>query len=165
MIRYMKNIMLLILGGILITGCCGCSQQEFMGEPTHEYDYILEQFNNDLSELGYEKIDFSKTSINLKEDGFSTLGRCHGAVAVRNSGPVTITLNKNRFGLFPDFARIAVLYHEIGHCFLGLNHSEKRGKVLMTGYSIYNTFDLDDINIKENRIIYFKEMLESSEYK
>ena len=113
------KLLLVFLSSLLIFS--GCSQ--IKGEVTHEYDEYLYQFNSDLVALGYKPINFSDTIIYKSDELKDAAGECVGGAMVKNEGH-TVILVKKSFDFAPAWAKKALIYHELGHCFLGLGHEE-----------------------------------------
>lgn len=149
--------------------CVGCNQQEFAGQKTHEYDQYLVDFNSDLARLGYSPIDFSHTDIRKGQtvstaNGLNARASCDSGAAVRHGGPVNITVISH-FNENPDYHRKIIIYHELGHCFLGLKHSEVKTKWIMMPRDLTGVMSSDDVNDDTKRLQMVKEMLESSKYR
>lgn len=171
----MKSAILIILSGLLIASCSACNKllginrQGFVspqGEQSQELDFALKKFNEDIMFLGYSPIDFSETIILKNNSTNSRLnygynGLCE-SIGVRNKGKITIEIDSQIFNS-PEYLQIAVIYHEIGHCFLGLNHVDT-GSSLMTNKNIIFEIGSNQIQDNEKRISLVKEMLESSDY-
>jgi hypothetical protein len=144
----MKNILL-----VLLIFAAGCAKP--YGPSTTQYRYILEMFNADLMKLGYIPIDFSATDMQLIEADFGTMARCYDP-AFRFGGPVVIGINKDRFGLFPEYTQIGTIYHEIGHCFFNLRHDETR----LMQQDVGANFSPAEIMNEQSRLNLVKEMAE-----
>lgn len=153
----MKNMIIFILSIIAITGCTKCSKTGFLptGTETTKHNYLLEQFNNDISNMGYSPIDFSKTKIFESEDiiqKYNADGFCLKQQK-QNSGSANLYFSK-RFKTMTKMQQRFVFYHEIGHCFYGLGHKKH---TLMTDA-------LGTLNFNEESLLrYLKEMIEESE--
>ncbi len=157
----MKKIILGVFAALLMAGCSAC--QNIKGTATSDYDQHFEDFNNDLKALGYQPIDFSQTVVRVADNvgEKNTLGYCH-EIALKRKGLVNISLSTALTGYGYDIIK-ATIYHEIGHCFLGLNHTE--GRTLMSDNNLRTLFTFDQIIDERKRLILVKEMIESSDYK
>lgn len=152
---------LIVLFLMTLISACGKSKDQFrplVGEITTQYDHMLAQFNSDLSELGYETIDFSQTEIRIGDLSPLNPGLVAGICFGRNTtreGRSIIGLSSYKTFQFNTLT----LYHEIGHCFLGLGHHE--------GYTLMNlatspviAFDFQDS--KEKRLALVQILLNES---
>jgi PBP1b-binding outer membrane lipoprotein LpoB len=117
------KLLLAFLSSLLIFS--GCSQ--IKGEVTHEYDEYLQQFNSDLVALGEQPIDFSETRI-LKAD-INTMGNC-GAIAKKRSGLTFIQVSNNLPKFITKESLTILIYHEIGHCFFGQQHTQNSSDIM-----------------------------------
>ncbi len=155
----MKQVVLFIF--LIVLGSC----QKPQGTVTHDFDQYLAGFNSDLARLGYSQIDFSQTMITsvdgLNENGAARLGMCY-SVALRNGGPVNIGVSPLLSQNGPDVIR-AMIYHELGHCFLGLDHVSTHS--IMNGGNTRTLFTFDEMNDENKRLVFVKEMLEASGYR
>lgn len=149
-----KTAIRLVVCLLLLSSC----QNSRYGPTTHEYDYILKMFNEDLIKIHRNTIDFSMLDIEIVDEDPDIQAKCYLPM-IKDHGPSLIGLNGTRYTAFPEYTQIAILYHEIGHCYYGLVHINKAGKYLMTGGSIGATFNPDDILIEENRLKYLLEMV------
>ena len=122
----MKYLLLLIVVGL---SSCAQEDQKYAGTPTNEYDYVLEQFNSDMVVLGRTQINFSKAVIRKGKLGGSTQAYCY-QIAKKWEGPTNISIQS---GISKKQAEIYI-YHEIGHCYLGLQHNQNYS--LMTDLSL-----------------------------
>lgn len=141
----------------------GCNKTGVFGTDTKEYDKYLTQFNDDLMSLGYPPVDFSQTQIIKTEkfkDELSADAYCPH-VAVKSGGAITLFVSEN-MKVYSDTGKAYMIYHELGHCVLGLQH--KDGNNLMS--PMIGTLALwsNQFN-EENRLSYLKEMLESSGFR
>lgn len=128
---------------LLIFLLAGCTQS-FSGEPTNQYDHYLIEFNQDLEALGQPMLDFKETFIIRKDLGID-FARC-AETKVKKSGPTVIYINAKIMVSKEIFALL--LYHEIGHCFYGLEHSA--GIMSET---------ISDAMTKEDRLKLIKQMI------
>lgn len=128
----------------------GCANQYEDAEVTHEYDHILELFNSDLKELGLRQYDFSNTTMIKTKMLNGINGICDNRRKV-DSLPIYIYINKNNL----PYGEIttSLIYHELGHCLLGLKHSSYGFMTNpMTVYKI----------TKDERLFYLKKMIVDS---
>lgn len=147
----MKLFVILLLFIILSS----CMQKEIEGEVTHELDSILYQFNSDIGKLGYTPFDFSMLVIkraDLSKD--VRFGYCNG-IQLDPKYPAVIQIDNSVFGIYRTL-KTEVLYHELGHCFLGLGHVDSLG-IMFSG-------DLRKVDISDEsvRMRLLKNMMESS---
>lgn len=159
-----KTTMVLIFCALAMAGCNGCGK--LPGEVTHKYDNYLQDFNNDLMILGYKPIDFSETVVreadDMKESNSPIIGYCY-QIAVKNGGPANISIDTKVSEYGADVKKV-IIYHEIGHCFLGLNHTDNK-KSIMTSQNLRTSLDFDDIFNDQKRLSLVKEMLNDSAYR
>ena len=148
--------LILLLLSLSVFACAPKNSPEFYGERTNKYDHILEQFNSDLEALGYPKLNFSQTRIYNLELGNITAARCH-EVKKTKSGVVNISIDTS----LKTSRSLIVLYHEIGHCFFGLGHSDKTSimSARISGVGIQH-----ELLNQTKRLEYLKEMLIDSDY-
>ncbi len=110
-------------------------------------------------------IDFSQTTIRevdaLTNDNVIVNGACY-STAVRNSGQVSISIDSG-VKRYMDSTKLATVYHEIGHCFLGLQHVA--GKKIMSNENLGTVFLFYNLNDDSERLRLVKEMLEGSAYR
>lgn len=121
----MNKHIFLIKAVILIffmAGCHGCSKSVQVSDDakTHEYDYILEQFNTDLSKLGHGSIDFAGLVILKQPIDQSAL--CISGIKAQRGGRAMIVIDSNKTAVMNNVSMMKLIYHEIGHCYLGLSH-------------------------------------------
>lgn len=154
----MKNIVMIILAALLLAGC----SKQIQGTPTNQYNQYLVDFNQDLVRLGYSKIDFSQTIIleSLLDD--KKEGNCASGLIKRNSGVVYIQVIKG-FTESPAFYKKLLIYHEVGHCFFGLNH--KDGISIMNRNVSRGVLSQSDFIDENKRLFLIKEMIEDASYK
>lgn len=114
----------IIIGFFLMAGCSGCMNKP-EGEVTHKYNGYFEQYNRDMESLTGRQIDFSGLTVReangLNDDGRPVVGHCYD-VKNQVSGLADISFDKKMEQL-PEACKLAVVYHEIGHCYLGLGHN------------------------------------------
>ncbi len=155
----MKYVVLIFLTLSVLS----CNKSGVYGKDTQDYDKYLQQFNEDLISLGHQPIDFSQTNI-IETEKFknevSADAYCPQR-AVKTGGIVTIFVSKN-MSIYSDTGKAYMIYHELGHCVLGLEH--KNGNNLMS--PMIGTLALwsNDFN-EANRLSYIEEMVESSGYR
>jgi len=157
----MKKILVTLFSLLALAGCGGCNQNlaEPEGVRTTEYNKYLQMFNEDIMKLGYQPINFSatiikETSLNGREVGFCP------SIQIKNKG-LTYVQIQSSIATAPEFVKIATLYHEIGHCFLGLNHVD--GHHLMNA-GIFPEIGRDEIQDEALRLELVKDMMHSSAY-
>lgn len=109
----MKAFVLII---ILLAGCA----KPIDGEVTHEFDQYLHDFNSDLMKLGYMPIDFSQTTILIGEVPYGAEATCDGR-KLQRQGFAVITIRRESLSQ-QEYLKKSTIYHEVGHCFLGLDH-------------------------------------------
>lgn len=141
---------------IFFVGLSGCG----INNGTNDYNQYLFKFNQDAISLGYKPIDFSQTNIVVTDlyRQRQALGFCN-SIEVKNNGPAVLTFDlhviKNS-----NFDKLFRVYHEIGHCFLGLYHIE--------GHHIMNptteTLSESDAENESKRLALVKEMFDTSAY-
>jgi len=73
-------------------------------------------------------------------EGMDTIGRC-SEFYTHQSGPVTrkVTVLRSDWDASTDIHRKLVLYHELGHCALGLHHTEESQQI-MAKYALPDIF-------------------------
>ena len=153
----MKNMIMVIISGLVIAGCSACNRMlgfdELKGEQIHEYDYLLNQFNRDVESLGHQALEFNQTKIILTDDilkKYNADGFCPG---LKKGGGETILYVSPRLKTLTDIQQKYIIYHEIGHCFYGLPH--KKGGLM--------TEAMGTLTMREENLInYLKGMLEDS---
>lgn len=156
----MKYLVLILL----LVGSVSCQKQNIeAGFVVNDYDQYLNQFNDDLQALGYPPVDFSNTTIVKTEkykEEFGADAYCP-AVAVRSGGNIVLFVSDN-MKIYSDTAKAYMMYHELGHCVLGLQH--KDGNDLMS--PMIGTLALwsDSFN-EENRLTYLSAVLDRSGYR
>ncbi len=154
-----SNMRWLVITLCLFVFGCGSAKDQ-----THEYDIYLQKFNNDIVKLGYDPIDFSLTVVrefdNLTNNGDAALGACHND-ALKNKGLTGIFIDKS-VSSFESYAQQVLIYHEIGHCFLGLGHVFTHS-IMNPGHPrvIVTT---DEMSNDGSRLALVKTMIESSKY-
>lgn len=153
---FMKHFSLILL--IALGGCAN-----YLGTPTHEYDQYLADFNSDLMRLGYSPIDFNQTVIHKGNTPEKARANCDSGTAVRKSGIVHMSVS-NSFDENQDHIKRAIVYHELGHCFLGLDHSEGATKWIMTARDLSGVMSLADFSEDSIRLQYVQEMLNISKF-
>lgn len=126
----MKQIITAVLLLICAVSCTRCAKG-VGGVKTDSYNHILQQFNSDLLSLGYSAVDFSQTEIR-EVDSFQAfdltnkqaLMLCGSGISLKKSGSIVIYVNKSVVtGFTPESSKVAIMYHELGHCVLGLKHT------------------------------------------
>lgn len=148
---------------IIILVCFGCQQSSIYGTDTSEYDKYLEQFNTDLATLGRKPVDFSQVQIIKTERYKNELGAdayC-SQVAVKSGGSIVIFVSEN-MNIYSDTAKAYMLYHELGHCVLGLEH--KDGNDLMSPMIGTLAMWRNSFN-EQNRLLYLSKALDRSKYR
>lgn len=161
----MKRLLTILTGLLALQGCAGCGKQALQGTPTDHYTHIVEQFSADLQTLGYKSIDISKLTIthveDLKYGEAAILGYCYAIQANPKFG-VTITF-ANRLEAYTEDVQMAMVYHELGHCYLGL--PDTTGHKIMNNTDNRRLFTYDEMYNKDKRLQLVKQMLESSSYR
>lgn len=162
----MKRLTLTVLLGLIaLSGCTGCQKPEIAGEPTNYYQKYVEQFNKDLMKLGYMPIDTSKLSIRsaneLKVSDKGYLGYCY-EIAVKPKLGSNISIHKI-VETYGEDIQMALIYHELGHCFLGLKDSD--GHKIMNNENLRTLFTYAEMMEEAKRLQLVKQMLESSSYR
>lgn len=151
----MRYLVLILLS--LWTLSC---QKNIQGDVTHEYDQYFQDFNSDLVSLGYRPIDFSQTVIRQDNSMTEHDGMCFG-VEVKDRGITNISFGKRMRG-YVEKQRMLVAYHEIGHCFLGLEHASEARKI-MNPVAI-QSYSYAELGVESFRLSLVREMLEGSAY-
>jgi hypothetical protein len=146
----MKYIVVLFL---LVSGCAKNNFFDLF------FPYFSD-FNQDISTLGYQPIDFSKVIL-VEEDLPGNYRALCVAVGLRLNGESAIIKIDPSVKDMKDHNKKLVVYHEIGHCYLGLHHTENR-KTIMTEGDVLQTFLRQDMEEDSLRLQYVKEMVESS---
>lgn len=64
----------------------------------------------------------------------------------------TVTINKHRWDLLPEVSRRELVFHELGHCILGLHHDDTHKNIMnytIMGLLVYNenTFSYYDTEL------------------
>lgn len=112
--------------------------------------YLID-FSNDVQSMGKVPPDFSQTYF-VYTDAETDAARCP-QVGVRRSGPVILQIGR-QFKLLSEDVKRLVIYHEIGHCFYGKEHT--------TGYNIMNeqavTF-AQGLFYKDNRLVFVDQIV------
>lgn len=137
----------------------GCSKKE--GDVTNEYNKYLHQFNSDIIKLGYKPIDFSQTWVIRKKMDRDSIN-AESEQRLANGGFSTIYISP-RFGAGSDYIDKMIIYHEIGHHFLGLSHSENP-RALMTAYGVSMQIGPESFENESSRLEIVREMLSASFY-
>ena len=138
----------------------GCAEKNY-GVKTTEYNIYLAQFNEDLKKLGATPIDFSQTEIYNDNLG-KYLGLCIGHPVKKSSGRAIIRIG-NDIKEYPSFRKAALIYHEIGHCFLGLEHSKNYEDIMHVNYP--DLARSSQIDSEFNRLALVKQMLDAANYR
>lgn len=156
---------LIIVSTALFLAMTYSSCQKIEGNVTHKYDDYLVEFNADIARLGYQPIDFSETVIrendNLKPDDGPTLGYCH-SIELKHEGPANISVS-TRLATYGHDIATALIYHELGHCFLGLDHTKTHS--IMNGGNLRTFFTYAEMTDESKRLALVKEMLQNSSYR
>lgn len=145
---------------LLLLFLVGCSES---GSPnlqnvTADADIqkILREFNSDISRLGKLPVDFSRTTFVLDNSATDiSRGKCE-RISVNHGTFTVIRVNSKLLTDYYLFKKI-LLYHECGHCFLGLQH--------VTGYEIMNPhIPIADVDFyfDNTRLELVKHMLDAS---
>lgn len=152
----MKLLALIVF--IFLAGCA----KPIDGEVTHEFDQYLHDFNSDLMKLGYMPIDFSQTLIVRKTMSRDSI-QAESEIRLQNKGSSVIYITE-RFGIGADYIDKMIIYHEIGHHFLGLRHSENDPKALMTNLGTASHIGPTEFETENSRLYLVSRMLKDSLY-
>lgn len=139
---------------IFLSGCA------LDNSPYYEY---LHRFNSDITRLGYRPIDFSETYIIETTELNSSLTSAQTQTSLQNSGLVVIKVSP-KVKKLPKYMQQAIIYHELGHAFLGLEHEDLSTRYLMSGRGLNNFVRYVDMDCETNRLSLVREMLERSNY-
>lgn len=140
---------------LILTGCGKIDGQ------THEYDKYFQDFNSDLVALGHAPIDFSQVVVVVGDVPVGAEATCDG-IKLQNSGRALITA-RARLSTQQEYIKKAAIYHEIGHCYLGLDHDDANELSIM-GYTqiIYHP---EFINQEPLRLSLVRQMVDKSGYR
>lgn len=114
-----------------------------------EYHKFLKDFNNDLQLLNQPTLDFSDTHIIEKNMSYDAM--CD-SIQKKYKGLTIIYVSK-KLNTYPDYAQRLIIYHEIGHCFYGLNHIDGN-HIMNKNISSY----ANNLFYKENRLFYVNQL-------
>lgn len=107
---------------LLVLSGCRCSKPEYRyTNETHDYDKYLVMFNSDLNAVNEPILDFSRLSIVVSEDLTAGYAR---SVNGFNDGSDKVIEVSGFFKNMPDWLQRLVIYHEIGHTYCNLNHTQ-----------------------------------------
>lgn len=136
----MKYLLILAL---LVSGCSG-------GKFEDHNKYLID-FTNDARLIGKQAPDFSQTYFS-NNDSTEYDAFCP-SIMKRSGGPVIIYIGRKFKGL-PDDTQRLIIYHEVGHCFYGLQHS--------SGYNIMHehasSFAQNSF-LKDNRLWFVEQIV------
>lgn len=162
----MKN--LLILSLLTISGCGDKFQIEARGTIDPEFTAYVQQFINEAESRGQTSLLYKINSVNIIFDDSVKLPEL-GLCSVRLNS-LTIRMNKSAWYASSIESRELRVFHEMGHCILGIRHRD--ATILLGDYngglfhtrgpaSIMNTYEIPAGFYASNRNYYISELFDN----
>ena len=137
---YIKYLILFILIG------CGADKLDFPEFSTDEdYSFYLNQFKDDYYRFTGVEIN-QEVPLHLTDTALNETNSPGQCLSFKRSKFVYVSINKARWDTMSDNYKKTLVYHELGHCLLGLEHGE--GGPIMNS-SLSPSFFVEEWHLKE----------------
>jgi hypothetical protein len=137
-----------LISALFFCGAIGCGSyietdpEKTIFVPTLKiegYEEYVEAFVADAKSFGVNLkikdliIETEQSVDDTPNDGATTLAKCYTGFMLTPK----IVVSSEQWALLSEYGRVQLIYHELGHCILKLDHRED-------GLSIMNPFRIDD---------------------
>ena len=162
----MRNI-LYLSAFLILTQCTSHDEPELIYEVSEEFQPIVEQF---ILEAGNRGFQYEINNLILRyDDELDPKFCCESNVISSNPNEQKIILINSTICWVNDFQKEALIFHELGHCFLGRYHDESllpnndpKSMMVKDDISVYSpcvyAFGDDDCNFTFKRTYYLDEL-------
>ncbi len=113
-------IFLACLQVVLISSCSDQFENEIEAELLVHFDNFIAEASANGVEISLDQIDLGGYIENIETRG--TLGQCKSY----SDGSKIVTIDQGYWNRSSDIEREYVVFHELGHCVLGRDHSDEK---------------------------------------